>query len=854
MKSYFFKPTSKKLRLNAPAFGNWATTRDCPYQSKKRDLLPLNPFVTILSTKTNLTFLTRLVGSKKNWPTLHKNSNCSDVQYSLTNWYIAILLLGVATLGHPVLAGEIGAKVLNEITRTGEAQVIISLRDPVYLKVPSRIRVPAVAAVQENVLEKLPTGSFQLKYRYSHVPALAGTITPDALTILESHPKVISVQFDEKQTVHLAKSVPLIKANNVHAPPYTYTGEGVTVAVIDTGIDTDHPDLADDIVAQRCFLPAGKCPSSSGETYSNNAEDDHGHGTHVAGIVTSKGVQVPLGVAPNAKIVAVKVCDSGGGCPISDSIAALDWIHANLDTQPVQIINMSLGIGKYDNSGDCESSKPSYNNAVNQLVAKGVTIFASSGNNGYSDGIGRPGCFSNTIAVGATYDPRDDWNFTCLCCGSSPETDQVGCFSNSNSLVDVLAPGAMIVSSKKDGGTEEKFGTSQATPMAAGVAALMLEANPALTPAKIRTVLKDTGKPILDTRNNLTFPRIDALAAVNAILPGTLQFSTPTYTVSENGSSITVAVTRTGGNYGAIAVDYATSDGSATAGSDYNISNGTLNWNDGETANKIFTVSITDDSDFEGDENFTVILSNPTGGTSIGTQNSATVTIVENDQPPPVVNQQKPAVTTVTKKELPQSSSRGAQPLPRTMGIFTEIAGSGGGIVSSKPGGIYCKTSNCERVSYKYDPTGIKCDPDYCAERFDTATFVEMIVMAEPDSVFIGWGGHSDCVDNRLFLIGNRLCVAYFSVIHELTVTTQGNGKVLSQSYGNQFTGIDCGEGANKCVAWFSHYTTTFLRAIPAVGSRFYEFSGDCSGANNLLKMVIKADTSCTATFVVKIK
>jgi hypothetical protein len=188
------------------------------------------------------------------------------------------------------------------------------------------------------------------------------------------------------------------------------------------------------------------------------------------------------------------------------------------------------------------------------------------------------------------------------------------------------------------------------------------------------------------------------------------------------------------------------------------------------------------------------------------------------------------------------------------MSIFTEIAGSGGGIVSSKPGGIYCKTSNCERVSYKYDPTGIKCDPDYCAERFDTATFVEMIVMAEPGSVFIGWGGHPDCVDNRLFLIGNVLCVAYFSVIHELTVTTQGNGKVLSQGYGNQSTGIDCGEGADKCVAWFSHYTTTFLRAIPATDSRFYEWNGDCSGTNNPLKMVIKADTSCTATFVVKIK
>jgi len=720
------------------------------------------------------------------------------------------------------------------------------------------------------------------------VPALAGTITSDALTILESHPQVISVQFDEMQTIHLAESVPIIGADDVR-DTLSYTGFGITVAVIDTGIDTDHPDLADDIVAQHCFLPAGGCPSSSpSETESNNAEDDQGHGTHVAGIVTSKGVQAPLGVAHNAKIVAVKVCNSSGGCPTSDSIAGLDWIRDNLATQPIQIINMSLGGGKYDNTTECENDMPAYTNAVDQLVTKGVTIFTASGNDGNSTHIDRPSCFSNTIAVGATYDydskpehcckkkkvggdwvctkyqssfcsgwewkkHNGDWILVCTSCTNSlPDTDYVACFSNSNNLVDILAPGVFITSSHNDGGTKGNGGTSQATPLTAGVAALMLEANPALTPAEIRTVLKDTGVVLTDEKNSLEFPRIDAFAAVSKILPGTLQFSAPTYTSNEDGGSITVTVTRTGGNYSAITVNYATSDGSATAGSDYNTSSGTINWADGEIANKTFTVSITDDSYFEGDEDFTVNLSNPTGGTSIGTPNLATVTIIENE-PPPVVIQQipEPAIATITENEPPPSSSRGLQPLPRTMGIFTEIAGSGGGTVSSEPAGIHCETNHCERVSYKYEPTGIKCDPDYCAERFDTATFVEMIVTAEPGSVFIGWGGHSDCVDNRLFLIGNRLCIAYFSAIHELTVTTQGNGKVLSQSYGNQFTGIDCGEGADKCVAWFSHYTTSFLRAIPAAGSRFYEFSGDCSGTNNLLEMVIKADTSCTATFIV---
>lgn len=115
---------------------------------------------------------------------------------------------------------------------------------------------------------------------------------------------------------------------------------------------------------------------------------------------------------------------------------------------------------------------------------------------------------------------------------------------------------------------------------------------------------------------------------------GTIQLSASSYSVNENGTSVTVTATRTGGSSGAAGISYATSNGTATAGSDYTAASGTLSWADGDTANKTFTVNITDDTTYEGNETFTATLSSPTGGATLGTPNSATVTITDNETQP----------------------------------------------------------------------------------------------------------------------------------------------------------------------------------------------------------------------------
>ncbi len=136
-----------------------------------------------------------------------------------------------------------------------------------------------------------------------------------------------------------------------------------------------------------------------------------------------------------------------------------------------------------------------------------------------------------------------------------------------------------------------------------------------------------TGGATLGTPNTATLTITDDDPAP---LPGTLQFSSAAYSVAENGGSINITVTRTGGSAGSVTVDYTTSNGTATSGSDYTATSGTLTFTDGVT-NQSFAIPILDDTTYEGNETVIISLSNVTGGAELGTPNSAVLTISENE-------------------------------------------------------------------------------------------------------------------------------------------------------------------------------------------------------------------------------
>jgi len=386
-------------------------------------------------------------------------------------------------------------------------------------------RPAAVAARQERVLGALPAGAFSLQRRYRRLAGLALRIRAEALAALERHPDVRHVYLDGRVHPTLAQGTALVGADTAHA--LGLRGAGVNVAVLDSGIDTDHPDLSDDLVAEQCFCSGshpspqvGCCPGGADtQTGPGAAEDDTGHGTSVAGIITSGGVAAAEGAAPDAGVVALRVIGPTGGS-FSDIAAGLDWVLDNRDAlaDPIRVANLSLGDGgEYADPAGSPCSGSNTANAIAALHAAGVTVFVSSGNDGHDAGISFPACVAEAVSVGGIYDgsfSSVSWcaNASCssiLCTDTDVQVDDFVCHTNSGAILDLLAPDWRTTTSALGGGSQAFGGTSAASPYAAAQAALLVEADPGLLPDGIRDALRASGVSVTNPDNGLSFPRSD---------------------------------------------------------------------------------------------------------------------------------------------------------------------------------------------------------------------------------------------------------------------------------------------------------------------------------------------------------
>jgi subtilisin len=306
-----------------------------------------------------------------------------------------------------------------------------------------------------------------VRYVYHLVPAIAATIPEAAIDHLLRNPRVASIEPDGRvQAIDTELDntwgVKRIGAGLVHDSGNR--GAGVKVAVVDSGIDYNHSDLALN------FDPANR-----GYDFVNedpDPMDDYGHGTHVAGTVAARddGVGV-VGAAPEARLYALKVLDSRGSGWWSDVIAALEWSVNN----GIDVTNNS-----YAGTSDTDSSVPeagvlqqAFDNSYNQ----GVLHVAASGNYSWfqSTSVRYPAKFDSVIAVGATDSSNNRASFSCY----GPE-------------LELAAPGVNINSTKRGGGYELKSGTSMASPHVAGTAALVLASDLNLTNDEVRQRLKVT--------------------------------------------------------------------------------------------------------------------------------------------------------------------------------------------------------------------------------------------------------------------------------------------------------------------------------------------------------------------------
>jgi subtilisin family serine protease len=431
------------------------------------------------------------------------------------------LLLSCALLAAlPLFAASVGPGVEQTVRSRGRARVVVSFNEPAAsgkMAVPQRA---AIAAIRGDIVGTLDADDATITDSWDLVPAFAGDLTAEGLAKLAAHPSVDRIDLDVAGSGGLTESVPLVGANLVHA--MGRGGRGVTVAIIDSGIDRAHPDLAGRITAEQCFCRnsngTGCCPNGQlTQSGDGAAQDDHGHGTHVSGIVGGKGTVAPRGMAPDVNFVAVKVLDSRNAFSgTAQVVSALEWVYEN--HPEVRVINMSL-LTTAHFTGSCDNTT-SFNAAfasiITALRVRGTAVFACSGNTSSTSSMGSPACVTNTISVGATF----DGDIGPSCGATSTTADAVTCFSDSDPSLDLLAPGSMIRSTANGGGSTLMQGTSMASPHAAGAAALLFEIRTDLTSWQVEGLLKVTGRRIVDSRNGVVTPRVDVFAAAQtALLP-----------------------------------------------------------------------------------------------------------------------------------------------------------------------------------------------------------------------------------------------------------------------------------------------------------------------------------------------
>jgi len=393
---------------------------------------------------------------------------------------------------------------------------------------PADVRPAGPASVQP--LARWEAQDLVLR-RFSELPVVHLRLPGYLLDELARDPEVVGLAPLRTARALRKEGKSLMKVGDVQARGFD--GFGIGVAILDTGVDYTHSELAPGGTG------AGAKTVMLFDAVDNDQDprDKEGHGTAVAGVAAGSGG----GVAPRATVVAVRVLDEKGEGTSAQILAGLDALLASVragNPYNIKVLNMSLG--GYDDdwppgAGTCDTLDPAFEAAFRALTEAGVLVVAAAGNGGCTGGVSWPACVSWALAVGAVYDDEICMDpvplpFGCLStqvsfgkgqcmrngCSQETKADRITCYSDSGSKLGVWAPSHCAKTPKKGGGYEDCFGgTSAAAPYVAGVAALLAQAYPSHDAAALRHALEQTGKARTDSRNGITRNRVEALAAFN---------------------------------------------------------------------------------------------------------------------------------------------------------------------------------------------------------------------------------------------------------------------------------------------------------------------------------------------------
>ncbi|WP_426448481.1 S8 family serine peptidase [Paenibacillus sp. S-38] len=319
-----------------------------------------------------------------------------------------------------------------------------------------RIIVTFKKKADKTVLQK---AKGKIKREHKHLPVIAATVTDTELEAMKKNPLIQSIEEDiqlkaEEQVQDWGATV----SGATYAWSSGFTGQGVKVGVLDSGISLNHSDLS--VAGGASFVD-----------YTTSYDDDYGHGTTVAGVIGAKNNGIGMvGVAPDASLYALKALDSKGVGYLSDVIAGIDWAIQN----QLDVLNMSLST---------TVDSPALHQAVDQANAKGMLIVAAAGNNGNAQGSG------DTVLYPAKYD-------SVIAVGSVDKENNRAAFSATGSALEVMAPGVNVYSTTLSNGYKYANGTSISSAFIAGQLSLLKQSSPGADQAALRAKLIESAKDL----------------------------------------------------------------------------------------------------------------------------------------------------------------------------------------------------------------------------------------------------------------------------------------------------------------------------------------------------------------------